>query len=207
MRVKIACIVEGHGEVEAVPILLRRIGEMVVPGLFLDISPPLRVSRDRVVKSGELERAVEFSGRKVAGEGGIFILLDSDDACPATLGPELLRRARTTRGDLPIAVVLARHEYEAWFLAAADSIAGQRGLPAELKPPSDPEGIQGAKDWLGKQMGKSRRYSETLDQPALTARFDLQMARSADSFDKCFREVSRLLLTLSGQSADGVPGE
>ena len=36
-------------------------------------------------------------------------------------------------------------------------------------------------------------YSETTDQPALTEGFDIQAARSADSFDKFYRDVSALL--------------
>ena len=36
-------------------------------------------------------------------------------------------------------------------------------------------------------------YSETIDQPALTAMFDLNQARAAKSFDKCYREL-RLLI-------------
>jgi hypothetical protein len=41
------------------------------------------------------------------------------------------------------------------------------------------------------------KYREVLDQPALTALFDLSAARRADSFDKCFREVERLLSELA----------
>jgi len=33
------------------------------------------------------------------------------------------------------------------------------------------------------------KYSETVDQPAFSAVFDLQLARKAPSFDKFYREV------------------
>ena len=46
-------------------------------------------------------------------------------------------------------------------------------------------------------MGSGRNYIETLDQPALAARFDLDLARRADSFDKCYREIIRLLTSLN----------
>jgi len=36
-------IVEGDGEVAAVPILLRRLPEWLSPGLVVDVSPPIRV--------------------------------------------------------------------------------------------------------------------------------------------------------------------
>ena len=42
-------------------------------------------------------------------------------------------------------------------------------------------------------MADNRTYSETTDQPALAAQFDLKQARKADSFDKCYRDIVRLL--------------
>jgi len=113
--------------------------------------------------------------------------------CPARDGPSLLTRARKVRPDTPVAVILAKQEYEAWFLAAAESLRGKRGLPGTLVSPPDPESIRGAKGWLSRMMPGGSGYSETDDQPALTAVFDMTMARRADSFDKCYRETRRLL--------------
>jgi hypothetical protein len=45
-------------------------------------------------------------------------------------------------------------------------------------------------------MPRNRRYAETTDQAALTSVFDMQAARRADSFDKCYREIVRLLSVL-----------
>ena len=193
MTVQIGCIVEGHGEVEAVPILIRRIAERLYPELGIDTPHPIRVSRSKVVQKNELERVVELAARNIKGQGAIFIILDSDDDCPAQLGPVLLCRALQVRSDLPIAVVLAKHEFESWFLAAAESLSGHRGLKNDLQSPSNPEAISGAKEWLKQQMESYETYRETLDQPALTASFDLDQARQADSFDKCYRDITRLL--------------
>jgi hypothetical protein len=54
-----AVIVEGHGEVEAVPVLIRRIAAEVVPRQEVLIKPILRVPANRLIKQGELERTVE----------------------------------------------------------------------------------------------------------------------------------------------------
>ena len=189
----IATIVEGHGEVEAVPILLRRIAERLSPDLNVRIRPPIRVMRDRVLKAGELERTVELAARQTQPDGCILILLDAENDCPAETAPEVLRRAQAARGDRAIRVVLATSEYETWFLAAADSIAGRHGIYALTEPPADPESIAGAKEWLRQRMPAGRRYRETLHQPALTAIFDLDAARAAPSFDKLWRDVSELL--------------
>ena len=187
-------IVEGHGEVEAVPILLRRIAEVLVPDTWLQVTRPIRVKRQRFVKEGELERTVELAARQVGSDGGILILLDADRDCPGELAPRIIKRALEARSDRRIRVVLAKVEFEAWFLAAADSIAGHRGIRDDVTAPSDPESIRNAKGWLSARMPHGRSYRETLDQPALTARIDLEMARrSAPSFDKFWRDVSDLL--------------
>ena len=97
---------------------------------------------------------------------------------------------------MEISVVLAKQEYEAWFIAAAESLRGQCGLPQDLVGDSDPESIRGAKEWLSRHMPRNRRYGETTDQATLTSVFDMQAARRADSFDKCYREIVRLLTVL-----------
>ena len=193
MTVKIGCIVEGESEVKTVPVLIRRIAANLYPELPLVVSSPIRRPRNQVVRENELERAVEFVARQIGGQGAIFIIFDGDDDCPAELGPALLRRASQARTDLPIAVVLAKHEFEAWFLAAAESLRGRRGLKNDLNSPDNPEAIRGAKEWLSYQMEGSRTYSETQDQPALAALFDIEQARQADSFDKCYRDIIWLL--------------
>ena len=194
-EVRIAAIVEGHGECEAVPILIRRIAETINPGFVPRVLPPLRVPASRLLKEGEMERSVDLAGRKLQGRGGIVIIVDCDweDGCPAEDGPVLLKRAVATRGDLPIAIILAKREFEAWFLAAAESLRGKYGLPNNLEPPPDPEGIRGAKEWLSDKMTLGRSYAETTDQPAFVTVFDMNAARRADSFDKCYRDIKSML--------------
>jgi hypothetical protein len=159
-----AAIVEGHGEVEAVPVLIRRIAAEVVPHQDVIIKPILRVPANRLVKQGELERTVDLAARKLEGSGGIFILLDCDweNCCPKDDGPKLLQRAKNARLDFPVSLVLAYQEYEAWFIAAADSLKGLRGLPETLETISDPESIRGAKEWLSSRMPRYRPYTETV---------------------------------------------
>ena len=190
---RIATIVEGHGEVEAVPILLRRIAERVVPGIALEVPRPIRVKRHQILKVEELERAVALAAGRAGPNGGILVLLDADDDCPAELASRLLRRARQSRPDRPIRVVLAKAEYESWFLAAAASLAGHRGIDEAASPPADSEAIRNAKGWLSACMPPGRRYRETLHQAALTARFDVDAARAAPSFDKMWRDLASLL--------------
>ena len=197
-EVKVAAIVEGHGECEAVPILIRRIARDIDPGFVPNVLHPLRVSVNKLLKEGEIERSITFAAQKLQGRGGIIVIVDCDwdNGCPAEDGPALLKRAMSARNDLPISVILAKKEFEAWFLAAAKSLRGQRGLPNDIEPPEDPESIRGAKEWLSEKMPSGRSYTETTDQPALTAKFDMVAARAANSFDKCYRDIRSILETL-----------
>ena len=148
------------------------------------------------MRPGQLENAIEAAARRISGRGAILVLLDSDDDCPATLGPELLRRARWQRGDIPISVVLAHREYEAWFLAAAESLRGHHKIdPNFSPPPNSPESYRDAKGQV-RTMMRSKSYSPTVDQASLTEYFDLTMARSSDSFDKCYRDIKGLVTQL-----------
>lgn len=195
---RVIAIVEGHGEVEAVPILIRRIAEEAAPEVYPEIPRPIRVKRHLLLKPGELERTVELAARQTGPGDFILILLDADDDCPRDLAAAILARARAVRADRRFRAVVAKSEYEAWFLASATSIAGRRGIDAAVTAPDDPESIRSAKGWLSSRMPEHSPYRETLDQPALTAVFDLQSAKSAPSFDKLYRDVSSMFTDLPG---------
>jgi hypothetical protein len=192
---QIRCIVEGRGDREAVPVLIRHIAKTLDPAVVVDVPLGIPVPRDRLLREGELERAVNLAAVQLQRPGAVLVVIDSEGSPPCTLAPKLLQRATTARPDVPVSVVLAHREFEAWFLAAAESLRGHRGLSGDLTPPPEPESIQGAKEWLRKRMPLARKYRETIDQPALAAVMDLQMARRSKSFDKFYREVCRLIGT------------
>ena len=43
------------------------------------------------------------------------------------------------------------------------------------------------------KMRPGRAYAETTDQPAFAAIFDMNSARRADSFNKCYRDIRSML--------------
>ncbi len=187
MIISIISIVEGHGEVAALPLLLRRLATDIRPQHWVQAPYPIRVPRDKLLKPNQVERYFQLAAAQAAG---VLIVLDAEDpieGCPADLGPRIKARASLVRDDVPTLVVIAKNEYEAWFLAAAESLRGQRRLRQDIEPPIDPESIRGAKEWLQDRMVVGNRYSETVDQPAMTALFDLQMARRSPSFDRFYR--------------------
>ena len=189
-------IVEGHAEVASAGVLLRRLlGEQ---GRFdIDVAKPVRAGRHKVVHPGELERYVELARRTREDCDAILVLLDADDDPPCVLGPDLLARAAGASGGTPVSVVLAKSEFEAWFLGSLESLRGVRGIAMTAVSPANPEDIRGAKEHLKHQMRGGRTYVETDDQPALAAQFDLQSARQrCPSFDKLVGDVEALAAML-----------
>jgi hypothetical protein len=122
-----------------------------------------------------------------------LILLDADDDCPKDLAETIRTRCYSAHADVTVSVVIAKREYEAWFLAAARSLAGQCGLADQLDPPADPELVSGAKEWLTARMSKNQSYSPTRHQSAYSELMDLSEARKARSFRKLEKELRRLL--------------
>jgi Domain of unknown function (DUF4276) len=191
--ITIASVVEGDGEVRALPKLLQRIAADL--GIVSLRTPqPHRRPRGSLIRDGGIETAVDAAAVRVIGLGGVLVLLDADDDCPADLAPRLLQRARAARQDKRIAVVLANREFEAWFLAAAPSLAGQHEFGTGLTRPTNPEAARDCKGLLSEARPKGHPYKETVDQAPLASAFDMKMARQySGSFDKFYREVSRLL--------------
>ena len=186
-------IVEGDGEVRAVRTLIVRTAEAVAPNVYVNVARPIRVKRNLVVKPNELEKQIRLAASKGGPDCRILVLLDADRDCPAELGPQLLSRAQRERNDRKIAVVIAKAEFEAWFVAAAPSLIGARGLTANVMAPADPESLGSPKKWINDRM-QGGRYRETTHQATLTSLFDLPMARTAaPSFDKMCRAVAALL--------------
>ncbi|MFB1490051.1 MULTISPECIES: DUF4276 family protein [unclassified Thiocapsa] len=187
----VVSIVEGDGEVAALPILLRRICAWLTPDVNAAVSQPIRVRRDRFLnRDDEFRRHLLLAAAKAGDQGWILVLLDADDDCPAELALQVLERARAVVPHRSVSVVLANREYEAWFLAAAPSLNGQRGFAFESPPDFDPERPRNAKGWLGERIAGGN-YRETTDQPAFSALMDLEQA-----FD-----LSRSFRTLCGEWA------
>lgn len=177
-------IVEGHGEVEALPLLIRRIFGEFHRRVSPVVNPPTRVKAGSFLHDHDyFNKYVALAAAKAAqGDGMVLILLDCEDHCPGTLGPRLLTDAQAVRDDIRCGVALAHREFETWFLAAAASLRGCAGLPDCLTPPENPESIRGAKEWLGKHMPVP--YDPIIHQARLTAHFDLHQARANPSFDR-----------------------
>ena len=107
---------------------------------------------------------------------GILILFDSDDDCPKHLAPRIEGWGKSEAGTVPCFVVMATREYEAWFLAAIESLRGKRGIRPDATSHSDAESPRDAKGQLETRMTPGFSYTPTIDQASLSSLFDLAAA-------------------------------
>lgn len=186
----VCCVVEGHGEVAALPILVRRIAaELFQVGVV--VPPPHRLSRGKILKTDELRRTVRFQADRAGEHGGVLVLTDADDDRPDELAHRV--GVMIDSGAAPrTEIVIAVREYEAWFLAAVASLRSHASMDDAATFDGDPESPRDAKGHLERMM--KERYRETIHQPAFSGLIDLDAARrGSPSFSVLVDAVTTLL--------------
>jgi len=202
IELRVIPIVEGHGEVQSMRVLIQRIGLELFNQTYIEVLRPIRQPRSRLVQSAYLTKALQLARGKLRAEGNvdsrnalILVLFDANGDCPAELAASALATANDVVDDSDVAVVLAKVEYETWFVAAADSLREHLRIDGEQSPPSAPEEARAGKGWIT-QRYRGIRYSETQDQPAMTSSMDLELCRRrSPSFNKLCREIGRRVVT------------
>lgn len=177
-------IVEGHGEIEAVPVLLRKFAALANAN-EVRILRPIRLHRSDFTNEEKIKKAFELAA--LSNCNAIFVLFDADHDCPKEIKPKISGWAEEVVSHIPCEVVMPNKEYEAWFLAAASSLRGKRGIRADAVFSLNPEDVLDAKGQLEDMMYPGKSYIATTDQPALTQVFDM---KSAYSQCRSFRRVS-----------------
>jgi hypothetical protein len=207
MRIrKIVPVVEGYGEERAVPYLVRRWLRhrglhqfFEVPDLAVNAKGcgKLKAAYDKQRHIG-IEYYIEAAVRN--RPDAILVIVDADNECLERgrgngLGPALLARASAVASHIPLAVVVANREYEAWFLASLTSIRQARLFPAGTRIPGnlEPEAHSGCKRLIADLL--SCPYEETTHQLQLTGAlsFSAGVQRRSPSYGKLMRDLDRLV--------------
>jgi len=178
-------IVEGHGEVEAVPNLMARLGKELCPGL--PWRQPIRGTNLHQWE-GQRRGGIRIYAELVRSKqdaGALLILRDEDDQCPRDLAPKMAERLRGLKLPFPTAYVLFHPEYEVLFLPCLEDM----GLPTWDR--DSWEARRGIKEWLSGQLPKGRSYKPTVDQLRMTRSLDLEKLRKANV--PCFGSLERAL--------------
>lgn len=178
---RVTSVVEGHGEVAALPILLRRVA--AERGYYPQINKPHRIARSdfrtrRVADAYRLQRA------RATQTGVVVLLCDLDDDDLQELNAAIAQQVPISPG---VVIGVAVREYEAWFLAALGSLRGHRAVRDNAADYANPEGPRNAKKPLEEAMTES--YKETIHQPAFSELLDLEGARGRSSSFSSFCEL------------------
>lgn len=186
---RMVCVVEGKGEVKAIPNLCSRVLKLLeVRNWFVD-PEPIRQPRSRLVdermpsplrpiRDGGFDVAVQLALRSRRADG-VLVVCDSDDDCPAAWGSSAsLRLGHLCHG----AAVMAVREYEAWLL---------HGLPRAAS--LGPVHIDAKRDAKGLLRRVVPGYRPNLHQLEITRALDLRRCWSrSDSFDKLVRSLASM---------------
>lgn len=204
-------IVEGHGEVEALRHLLRRVLGEHCGRYDVRIQRPIN-SRGVGGIRKDIKQFLEYA-KKYPECDAVLVLLDSDGDCPRSLAADLARSVTEFNMDVPVAIVCAHHMYEAWFIASLDSPSGEKircklALSEDAEYEGDVESINSPKAWLKNHISsRGRSYRETKHQVALTAFIDIEHTRCRSrSFRRFCHAVEELVEGVELGKATVTPG-
>jgi hypothetical protein len=186
-------IVEGPGDVEAAPLLLRKILSEYLHCDDIGVLKPKKAGgRGGLDKAGGIEKFIQYASI-TPDCAGILVLVDADDDCAVDWAKRACDRCKDSEMTVPVAVVCVVREYEAWFLASIDSIKGSSRLNQDIEFDGDPEDFGAVEEWFTQQMPSGRAYKETIDQASFTSLIDVPLAiNNSRSFKRLCHAVEEL---------------
>lgn len=182
---RISAVVEGDGDQQALPIIVRR--HLEAQGIFdVQIPRPINAKgRSKLLRPGELERYIKLAALQPATDA-VLVLCDADDDLACELGPQISQRCTSALPHVPVRASLAVRAFENWLLASPETLAvePQQALADYEAVAATPR----VAAWCA-----PRKYIKPIQQPALAARMDLQRSsercRSFARFLRCVDEL------------------
>lgn len=181
---KLGLVVEGDGEVGALPILVRR--HLHENRSLFDIEvgkPKNSKGRGNLEAPGGVERYSRHAALP-ADVCGVLVLCDSDSDKVCEFGPDIHARASGAVQGKPVIATLAVKEFENWIVASAETIQGVDPVEGVL----DFESI--AAEDIIRRWRYPRAYVKPLHQPGYAQQLDFDLVA-----DRCpsFRRLVRCL--------------
>jgi len=171
---KVALIVEGFGDVQAMPTLAARTGAIL--GTQIHAHNPIRAGCvTAVAREGELERFLKMAASR-DGLEAILVVLDLDDGCPGEMAASFIARYEAIKDEIvtPVRFCFCVREFEAWFLDNLEVLkagAPEYDWDAEFVC-ADGSAKRDAKGLINSAMAK--HYKEPIDQLKLTKKLELK---------------------------------
>jgi len=206
---KLVPIVEGAGEVNAVPNLLYKILHAQHCYDIL-IDRPLNANGvGNLTKPNGVEGFVQTAALR-PDCGAILILVDADKECALERPRDFSRRLQAIGVRFPVVIVAAKRMYENWILASVETLRGQAlsdgtCLREELMLFEDIETRNGKgelKNWLP----EGRAYNEPVDQVAFTQLVEVTLVHPRSrSFQRLWHAVEEAINAIRTNSTIVTP--
>jgi hypothetical protein len=174
----IAPIVEGYGDVDAVPVLLRRMAPE------LHIARPVRQGRGKLISKDGLRHAAAIAASNIREAGAILVLFDADRDCAAELAAQASGWLAEDFGHLMSRIALAVRGFEAWIVGG-DVFYGE----------DDPDN---AGDVKGRIEARYGTYKKTVDQPRYIAAANFDRLQN---HSRSFRHLRKVVEEFSANAA------
>ena len=200
-------VVEGPGDVAALPILLRLILDYLQEYEIGVATPKNAHGSGNLLRPSGLEKFVEYAWR-TTGAGGVLVVMDTESPgmCPKTAAPALASRLREVGAPRSISIVLAKTEYEVWLISSIESIAGKTlkgsaSIDPATTAPVDCESIVNPKAWIERHFERQSTYKETLHQAAMSAYVNPVLAEQRSrSFRRLVNAIRQLVQGIRANS-------
>lgn len=187
---RVAAIVEGYGDVTAVPVLLARLGALFSEAIIAN--NPIRAGEWKsIIAKDALPKFLELAHSRQTDL--ILVALDLDDHCPVEeykKASEIIDTWRNGRV-IPVEVVFFNREYETMFLHCPEDITDNVISARHLNP----ELLRDAKGAVKEIIG--RRYKETQDQVAFSKKIDLHKLYDRS---RAFRKLCKSIIGMDYES-------
>ncbi len=189
-------ILEGPGDKEAVPTIIREIlYQNDVYDLVVQPHPIINQNIPKLWRPGELERFASYGLRREADS--LLIILDADESCPKDVALDFGKRLKALDVAKKVGIAILRSEFEVFFLFSLLSIANRYTdygwKLEEWNPDQDFETVVGAKGLLTRLMKRGRSYKETRDQAKFCSALDFDILREQS---RSFRHLESMLIWL-----------
>lgn len=170
-------LVEGDGDVSAIPALIRRVVSSCGLHNIVPCSNPIKCGEiPKLRRDGELEKFARYACTRRDGTA-VILVVDSDDDCPVDTSIEFTRRvlpiAQTYQKKIGIGFM--HREFETLFLYSLQDLAAKYPnhgwCLSEDDQTRDWDEVRGAKGALNRRM-KDYSYKETRDQAKFVSAID-----------------------------------
>ena len=192
---KVLIIVEGYGEVEAAPLLARRVAFELLNTYTATFIQQRRRGLCHL-RSQNWHHFRRYLKAAFYENCPILWMLDVDDDCAVDVAIEMSNVANEENCPVPFAVNLWVREFETMFLYDLETLSKKLDRFDLDGATNQPETIRGVKEWISSRMPKGSIYKPSVDQARISGSIDVsKVFNTYRSFQHFVKTLEWLLLT------------